>query len=320
MTPAETVSTSAPIHGVMELPGGEVLRGSFRDGLPHGECEYFDPEDKTTLVGIYDCGQLNGPAVQLDETRSRLVFRGSFQKDLRVGLAEVYDDYGGCVIGEVDGAGEHSGDNIMYVFPDGLTALVGTFQEGEFQRGRYATVLHEGLATAKLTLEGVNELCMPEYVLSQIPEVHRDVSTREKLCNQPLVPDLYEELRVEVRKSRMNSEMDGLFARRSLKAGELCSWYNGLRCTHEEVDARDWRWNDATMTLDAETVLDVPAAFVPVDAFTACLGHKANHHKPNNATYDVFDHPRLTTNIKDRMRRRYVLFRTGIWTVRRTKL
>lgn len=33
-----------------------------------------------------------------------------------------------------------------------------------------------------------------------------DVSTREKLCNQPLVPDLYEELRVEVRKSRMNSD------------------------------------------------------------------------------------------------------------------
>ena len=32
------------------------------------------------------------------------------------------------------------------------------------RRGRYATVLHEGLATAKLTLEGVNELCMPEYV------------------------------------------------------------------------------------------------------------------------------------------------------------
>lgn len=36
------------------------------------------------------------PLRQLDETRSRLVFRGSFQKDLRVGLAEVYDDYGGC--------------------------------------------------------------------------------------------------------------------------------------------------------------------------------------------------------------------------------
>ena len=36
------------------------------------------------------------PRRQLDETRSRLVFRGNFQKDLRVGLAEVYDDYGGC--------------------------------------------------------------------------------------------------------------------------------------------------------------------------------------------------------------------------------
>ena len=31
------------------------------------------------------------------------------------------------------------------------------------RRGRYAT-LKQRLATAKLTLEGVSELCMPEYV------------------------------------------------------------------------------------------------------------------------------------------------------------
>lgn len=30
-----------------------------------------------------------------------------------------------------------------------------------------------------------------------------------------------------------SQDMDGLFARRNLEAGELCSWYNGLRCTHE---------------------------------------------------------------------------------------
>ena len=70
--------------------------------------------------------------MQLDDAQ-RLVFCGSFQNDLRVGLAQVFDEYGGCVMGEVDGCGEHSGDNLMYVFPDGLTALVGTFHDGEFR-------------------------------------------------------------------------------------------------------------------------------------------------------------------------------------------
>ncbi|CAJ1346337.1 unnamed protein product [Effrenium voratum] len=87
--------------------------------------------------------------------------------------------------------------------------------------------------------------------------------------------------------------MDGLFARRAIESGELCSWYNGLRCSHEEVDGRECGLNDATITLDEEAVLDVPAEFVHVQAFTACLGHKANHSKPNNAKYDVFDHPRF---------------------------
>eukprot|EP00434_Breviolum_minutum_P015395 symbB.v1.2.013565.t1/scaffold963.1/size148485/5 len=195
-------------------------------------------------------------------------------------------------MGEVDGCGEHSGDNLMYVFPDGLTALVGTFHDGEFRHGRYA-MLQEPMEVNS-SLEAVSALKMPGYVFSEdiSTTVHRDVSSKDKLCDQPLVQDLYEYLRVEVRESTIRSDMDGLFARRKLEAGELCSWYNGLRCTHEEVDGREWRLNDATITLDAETVLDVPAEFVPADAFTACLGHKANHRKPNNAKYDVFDHPR----------------------------
>lgn len=54
--------------------------------------------------------------------------------------------------------------------------------------------------------------------------------------------------------------MDGLFAKRALAADELCSWYTGLRCSHEEVDGRDWSLNEATITLDQDTVLDVPPA------------------------------------------------------------
>jgi len=107
------------------------------------------------------------------------------------------------------------------------------------------------------------------------------------------VQDLYELDRVEVRKSLISPDMDGLFARARISSGELCSWYNGLRCTHEEVNAREWAAAQATMTLDAETVLDIPLALASVTAFCASLGHKANHSLPNNAKYDVFDHPRF---------------------------
>lgn len=34
---------------------------------------------------------------QLDDAQ-RLVFCGSFQNDLRVGLAQVFDEYGGCFL------------------------------------------------------------------------------------------------------------------------------------------------------------------------------------------------------------------------------
>lgn len=41
---------------------------------------------------------------------------------------------------------------------------------------------------------------------------------------------------------------------------------------------------------------------------------------PTNRIFFLSLHAFFTTNIKDRMMRRYVLLRTGIWTVRRTKL
>ena len=45
-----------------------------------------------------------------------------------------------------------------------------------------------------------------EVYSEEIPqEVHRDVSTRETLSSQPLVPDLYEWCRVEVGKSKISA-------------------------------------------------------------------------------------------------------------------
>ena len=41
---------------------------------------------------------------------------------------------GGCVVGDVDSSGEHTGANIAYIYPDNVTAFVGQFDNGEFVR------------------------------------------------------------------------------------------------------------------------------------------------------------------------------------------
>jgi histone-lysine N-methyltransferase SETD7 len=65
----------------------------------------------------------------------------------------------------------------------------------------------------------------------------------------------------------------------------------GVRLTHDVVDGRDWKLNSNTISLDEDTVLDVPGDLSSCSAYCATLGHKANHSSAPNACYDVFDHP-----------------------------
>ena len=65
----------------------------------------------------------------------------------------------------------------------------------------------------------------------------------------------------------------------------------GVRLSHDVVDGRDWVHNSNTITLDDDTVLDVPVAMSRCCSYRATLGHKANHSSTPNARYDVFDHP-----------------------------
>ncbi len=64
-----------------------------------------------------------------------------------------------------------------------------------------------------------------------------------------------------------------------------------MRLSHDVVDRRDWAQNSNTISLDDDTVLDVPAAITCCSRYCATLGHKANHSSAPNARYDVFDHP-----------------------------
>jgi len=59
------------------------------------------------------------------------------------------------------------------------------------------------------------------------------------------------------------------------------------------VDARSWKLNNNTISLDEETVIDVPPKFSTTKTYCASLGHKANHSVENNAVYDICWHPRF---------------------------
>lgn len=86
---------------------------------------------------------------------------------------------------------------------------------------------------------------------------------------------------------------EGLFAKTEAKANTVMSFYNGVRITHSEVDSRDWSRNGNTISLDDDTVIDVPEPFNRTENYCATLGHKANHSFTPNCKYDTFIHPRF---------------------------
>ena len=196
------------------------------------------------------------------------------------------------MIGEVDSDGRLTGDNIAYVYPDKETALIGRFQNGQLVRAR----------AAKLHIKHVSEVTKGCDALKMLPKftyrtdypeaVCIDVSTHDVLSLQPLLGDVYERDRVCVKKSLIEDAGEGLFAKVALKEDEVASFYNGIRLSHDEVDSRDWSANGNTLSLDEDTVIDVPVECADVGVYCATLGHKANHSSVPNSKYDVFYHPR----------------------------
>lgn len=53
-----------------------------------------------------------------------------------------------------------------------------------------------------------------------------------------------------------------------------------------QVDSRDWALNGNTISLDEDTVIDVPQPFDRLENYCASLGHKANHSFTPNCKYE----------------------------------
>lgn len=100
-----------------------------------------------------------------------------------------------------------------------------------------------------------------------------DPSTEDSISSSPLSPDEWEHARVVVGQSEIEGGGEGLYARVSLKKGELISFYNGTRPNVKLVDRRHWDMNSNAITIvdEENTCIDVPDPYDKTSHYCASL-------------------------------------------------
>ncbi|CAH1247539.1 SETD7 [Branchiostoma lanceolatum] len=265
--------------GCFHFYDGSKLEGVFDGGMLQGKGLYTY-EDGSVLKGIYVDGELNGPAEEFN-SEGQLTFRGQYSNGVKCGFCWIYSADGGCICGDVNDEGEMSGKDIAYIYPDMKLALIGSFVDGEMVKGKLAEVV------------GIDQ-DRPQFKMVSDGGIFKcDVSTSNSISSDLQLPDPYEQQMVYVGASTIQGASEGLFMKVPVKEDKVVAFYNGLRLTHAEVDARDWSKNGNTISLDEEIVIDVPPPFDDTKHYCASLGHKVNHSFSPNSKYDLFQHPRF---------------------------
>jgi histone-lysine N-methyltransferase SETD7 len=183
----------------------------------------------------------------------------------------------------VDKEGCLTGSQLVYIYPDGKTILKGKFNDGQLVEAYPADYRGHGDADNPYS-----------YVVTDRQRMFRtDSPSATCISLYPLLSDPYEDYRVEVKKSRIEGAGEGLYAKIDTQRGEIMSFYNGIRITHEEVDERDWKLNNNTISLDDDTVIDVPIELSDTSVYCGSLSHKANHSFNPNCKFDYYQHIRF---------------------------
>lgn len=305
-------------RGTAYLQSGGIFRGHFEHGLPQGRgCTELP--DGSTQRGNYVAGELEGRGVYEFPCGDTMSFhyrsgvmhgafeerapdgslrcRGTMQEDVRCGAIEFHFVDGGQLHGNVNDDGQVSGAGFCYTYPDGLSRLRGQWVNEEMKCATFETDLTIQDQEAQVIRSGretLNETELAQLLPPSGVTFCHDPGQPVQPSSRPLLRDPYEAWRVEVRSSAIGGRVgEGLFARRAITDGEVVCFYSGVRCAHEDVDNRSWIENDNTLSVDAETVIDIPDEWITTRTYCASLGHKANHSFTPNARYEPCTHPRF---------------------------
>ena len=300
-------------HGkaVLEFSNGDVMTGTFRDGLRHGP--FRISTNRNGIVGIYGHyvdDELHGKAKIVYENGDWL--EGYFKEGVMHGFGRYFDRQGrlkcvanhkngvkfgicwqiirggGCLVGRADSQGRFTGLRIAYLYPDFQTALVGHFENGVMKAAQVATL--------KTTIEDLG-VKVPIFTEPKGPFYKRELATFDLVTSEPLLPDPYESRMVKVATSKVPFANEGLFAARKIEPNTILAFYNGKRIrprSKEDVDDPDWEKN-AYKIFDPSRkngTIDIPLEFRCLDHYKATLAHKTNHSFLPNAEFVSYDHPK----------------------------
>lgn len=96
---------------------------------------------RLTLEGVFSNGYLEGPVRGIDD-RGNLCFIGAFKEGIANGHCWLAREGQGWIHGPVNSQGRFTGDDIMFVYPDLTTCILGTFKNeilvtGKASRDQY---------------------------------------------------------------------------------------------------------------------------------------------------------------------------------------
>ena len=180
------------------------------------------------------------------------------------------------MVGELDkDTNEFNGRNVLYLYPDLTTGIIGRFIDSKLIGGH----------TCNVQAADVNDetgILIPTILdtsndRTSMAKIKRDISTHTRISRTPLVPDEWEQRRVEVRTSLIDTPDgidagEGLFAKCKIRKEEVVALFNGVRQESEKDSSSVYR-----IRLNGDTDLDIPIECENTNNYRATLGHKTNH-------------------------------------------
>ena len=273
------------LGGRLEKLGVRRIHGFYSNGVLEGNGR-VEWEDGRILQGIFSNGFLTGLCIAKSNTGGNKLYIGEYRRGVPVGPVWRRLEGGGWLHGVVDMLGELTGDDIMYIYPDMITCLVGEFRKGVLISGRESRIHH--------VVQGdiLQVVCNPPDPGS--PVFRYQPSDSHHLYVDHQVQDPYERGRVECRRSEIENAGEGVFASRDIPANTVVCFYHGIYLGMGQGSPQECC--DYQIYLDWYSAPDSPALDIPPSAqaysdYKASLGHKVNHSWQPNCMYTKYEHP-----------------------------
>ena len=201
----------------------------------------------------------------------------------------------GLLYGELDAADRFTGHNITFIYPDFVTGLHGTFENGRLVSGVAVRL------TARRCRGGLMEIRVKPPPASFSTRRDHLLPWRaesfpgEFLAANARRMDPFERRSVYAGPSLVPGANEGIFAKRAFLPGDLVSYFVGVitvedsflfdnLTTEEYEEARSYYFNLGSHTptawgLTQDSVLDIPRDMRALETFRTTLAHKTNHQE-----------------------------------------